>query len=260
MKKPNVNCKAVPITAGIVAGSSDPLLSEAYILPEQFFSQLNATQPEKRLMIAILEDAIHCLSYADLIDACNRRLAQEATEWFMSEEVNLPFAFVPICEVLNLNPDYLRARLFTVSPQETPRSDDQNSGTNNGKWHSTLAQRLSQRMGREKTLRKALYIPVGRVVAVLKNKKDQWREIYNLVFAFLLLYFVHPEQRIACVAKYLQLGHIYARGLRDVIFKAIEEREPLFFEVLFYIAEECGMDTNTLGILLSRLREGKRAA
>lgn len=171
MKKHKVNCRAVPITAGIVAGNSDPLLSEAYILPEQFFSQLNATQPEKRLMIAVLEDAILCLSYFSSEDACNRRLAQEATEWFMSKEINLLFAFVPICEVLNLNPDYVRARLFTVSPQET--RSDQNNGTNNEKRHSTRAQRLSQRMGREKALRNALYIPVGHVVAVLRNKKDQ---------------------------------------------------------------------------------------
>lgn len=118
-KNRKVNCRAVPITAGIIAGESDPLFSTIYVLPEQFFSPPNPAQPEKKLMLAVLEDAISCWQKGQGIGVSThtRHLAKEAGAWFISKETHWPFGFVRVCEALDLDPDYLRARLFTVSSQ-----------------------------------------------------------------------------------------------------------------------------------------------
>jgi hypothetical protein len=66
--------------------------------------------PELRLLLAILEDAIHC--YRKNLFATNRqrrRLFQEAEVWLMSDEgVELPFSFEHVCVVVGLNPSYVR--------------------------------------------------------------------------------------------------------------------------------------------------------
>ena len=66
--------------------------------------------PELRLLLAILEDAIHC--YRKHLFATNRRrrrLFEEAEGWLMSHDaVELPFSFEHVCVVVGLNPSYVR--------------------------------------------------------------------------------------------------------------------------------------------------------
>lgn len=69
-------------------------------------------QPEIRLMLAVLEDAINC--YQDNIFASNKKriqLFKEAEDWFLSDDVSWIFSFVSICSLLNLEPDYFRQGL-----------------------------------------------------------------------------------------------------------------------------------------------------
>ncbi|HEX2226777.1 MAG TPA: hypothetical protein VHM64_06530 [Candidatus Binatia bacterium] len=66
-------------------------------------------QPEIRLMLAVLEDAINC--YQDNVFATNKKRVQlfkEAEEWFMSDDASWIFSFVSVCSILNLEPDYFR--------------------------------------------------------------------------------------------------------------------------------------------------------
>jgi hypothetical protein len=66
-------------------------------------------QPEIRLMLAVLEDAINC--YQDNIFAVNKKriqLFKEAEEWFMDDNASWIFSFVSICSILDLEPDYFR--------------------------------------------------------------------------------------------------------------------------------------------------------
>jgi hypothetical protein len=70
-------------------------------------------QPEIRLMLAVLEDAINC--YQDNIFAINKKrmqLYKEAEDWFMSEDASWIFSFVSICSLLNLEPGYFRQGLY----------------------------------------------------------------------------------------------------------------------------------------------------
>jgi hypothetical protein len=67
---------------------------------------------EQRLLLAVLEDAVHTLQrYADASDSHGRRLFLDALAWFRSDETSSPFAFVTVCEALGLDADYLRAGL-----------------------------------------------------------------------------------------------------------------------------------------------------
>jgi hypothetical protein len=85
------------------------------ILPSQFDDLRrngNAMLPEHRLMLAVLEDAVHTHQRSSgFRDARNRRLFRETDEWFASDEATSPFSFIVICQVFGLDPDYLRAGL-----------------------------------------------------------------------------------------------------------------------------------------------------
>jgi hypothetical protein len=85
------------------------------ILPTQFFDrfQIDASlQPEKRLMLAVLEDAVGTFQkYAIATGRRARRLFLEADEWFGSEDTSWPYAFLNICQALGLEPAYVRRGL-----------------------------------------------------------------------------------------------------------------------------------------------------
>jgi hypothetical protein len=87
------------------------------ILPTQFYAMFKNSQyrePERRLMVAILEDAVSCLS-TDL-HRCNlrqRKQHEEAKAWVTAEEESeWIFSFKNICEVLGMDPSYLRRGLI----------------------------------------------------------------------------------------------------------------------------------------------------
>ena len=95
------------------AGS--PGLEPETILPSQFFDrfQIDASlQPEKRLMLAVLEDAVGTFQkYVTSSTRRGQRLFTEAEEWFATTATEWPFGFERICEALGLEPAYIRAGL-----------------------------------------------------------------------------------------------------------------------------------------------------
>jgi hypothetical protein len=72
---------------------------------------------ERRLMLAVLEDAIRTLLLAKRTAVSRKRLLREIA-WFESRSQSEPFAFETICDVLGIDPGYLRGRLVggTVVP------------------------------------------------------------------------------------------------------------------------------------------------
>ena len=85
------------------------------VLPEQFASLRRngeARPPEHRLMLAVLEDAVHTyLRCRGARTPKDFRLFNEAADWFASDATDWPFAFVTICQVWSLDPDYIRSGL-----------------------------------------------------------------------------------------------------------------------------------------------------
>src|SRR5215813_9689281 len=82
------------------------------LLPEQYldtFRRKLHLEPEKKLMLAILEDAIACYQkYVLARDGKGKSLFREAEEWVQDRGGESIFAFDSVCESLGFNPDYLR--------------------------------------------------------------------------------------------------------------------------------------------------------
>ena len=69
-------------------------------------------EPEKRLMLALLEDAVNCFQfYVTAQGGRGRKLFNDADEWIMRTEDDWVFSFVNVCETLGFNPAYVRQGL-----------------------------------------------------------------------------------------------------------------------------------------------------
>jgi len=82
------------------------------VLPAQVFDRRADLQPEKRLMLAILEDATATLLRRPTPRHAGKRRALRETEaWLDSPDTESPFAFIRICEALGLDAQWLRTGL-----------------------------------------------------------------------------------------------------------------------------------------------------
>ena len=69
-------------------------------------------RPIKRLMLAVLEDAMRCyLTYANSRSGPQRRLFVEAEAWLADRKADGAFAFETVCETLGIDPNCLREGL-----------------------------------------------------------------------------------------------------------------------------------------------------
>ena len=93
--------------AGVDAGTQPDIL-----LPSQYFEPRRNQTPEQRLMIAVFHDALDCLDkYRFATDSHDRRLFDEAKEWFLADETGWPYSFECICSFLGLDSTAVRQRL-----------------------------------------------------------------------------------------------------------------------------------------------------
>jgi len=94
---------------------SGGLFEPDVLLPGQFFSFFRKEagfDRERRLMLAVLEDAIDCFQkYAHTNDLRGRQLFLESYEWIMSPDKRWLFSFENICQIVDMNPDYIRQGL-----------------------------------------------------------------------------------------------------------------------------------------------------
>ncbi len=85
------------------------------LLPAQFYSAFRSgsrVAGEKRLMLAVLEDAVDCYrKYARVREGQGHALFEEVNAWISSRDRVWYFSYENICETLELNPDYLRRGL-----------------------------------------------------------------------------------------------------------------------------------------------------
>lgn len=102
------------------------------LLPSQFFTALRGRSQgdgQRRLMIAVLEDAIECFQkYVDAKDNRGRQLGTEAEEWFLTDDPHWLFSFANVCETLDLNPDFLcQGILAWKAKQEVSQSSEEST-------------------------------------------------------------------------------------------------------------------------------------
>ena len=74
-------------------------------------------QPERRLMLAVLEDAIDAyLANVGAPRGIRRMRFNEASSWIGSDDTTWPFSFVRICEALDIDPAVIRRMLVRRVP------------------------------------------------------------------------------------------------------------------------------------------------
>jgi hypothetical protein len=102
------------------------LFAPSILTPEQFYDERrddSAMRPIKRLMLAVLEDALRCLQkHADAKSGARRMMYWEAEQWLCSERGNALFSFTMVCETLGIEADYLRSGLLQWR-RMTPRGE-----------------------------------------------------------------------------------------------------------------------------------------
>ena len=86
------------------------------LTPGQYYDGIRAddacVRPIKRLMLAVLEDAMRCYqTYANARSRVQRRLFVEAEGWLMDRKGDGAFTFETVCETLGIDPRYLREGL-----------------------------------------------------------------------------------------------------------------------------------------------------
>jgi hypothetical protein len=85
------------------------------LLPIQYFEAMrrkHLLEGEKRLILSVLEDAVECFMKC-IESATNKgqRLFRDADEWINLEDKRWVFSFDNVCEMLDINADYMRAGL-----------------------------------------------------------------------------------------------------------------------------------------------------
>src|SRR5437763_13035087 len=85
------------------------------LLPSQYFDRMRRRSEhdgERRLMIAVLEDAVDVYrKQVDAKDPRGQQLFQEAEVWIEDSDRSWLFSFQNICDVLDIDADYLRRGL-----------------------------------------------------------------------------------------------------------------------------------------------------
>lgn len=92
------------------------------ILPSSFLPRTIAT-PEKRLLLAVLEEAVGTFQRHLLATDRRGRMAFVDVEtWFASDDPTWLFSFVGICDALGIDPTYVRSGLRRWLDARRPRA------------------------------------------------------------------------------------------------------------------------------------------
>ncbi|OGF69860.1 hypothetical protein A3H65_03175 [Candidatus Giovannonibacteria bacterium RIFCSPLOWO2_02_FULL_45_14] len=101
------------------SGTLDPAIKELFqpdtLAHEEYLKTFKPREmePEKRVMLAVLEEAVHCFQkYICAKYPKEISLFDDAEAWFMDESDGGLFSFVSVCEILGLDPAYVRKGLF----------------------------------------------------------------------------------------------------------------------------------------------------
>ncbi len=85
------------------------------LLPIQYFEAMrrkHLLEGEKRLILSVLEDAVECfMKCIDSPTNKGQRLFREAEEWINLEDKHWVFSFDNVCDMLDINPEYMRRGL-----------------------------------------------------------------------------------------------------------------------------------------------------
>jgi hypothetical protein len=109
----------------------DATISQQYL---STFRRSEQLEPEFALLRAILEDAVHCYrKYQWAQGRAGRESFREVQEWIMGSSRDWIFSFENVCELLGLDPRYVRQKLGC------PKSNAATNKKSPHRWRSHAA-------------------------------------------------------------------------------------------------------------------------
>jgi hypothetical protein len=110
--------------SGKVASEDDRLSPlPDVILPSQFFELVGGAQAfssEKRLLLAVLSDAINVLLDSRVSPNRSKRNSfNEASSWVFAKDIVSPLSFDHVCDALSVDPRGLRRRLSELLSKQS---------------------------------------------------------------------------------------------------------------------------------------------
>ncbi|HEY2917637.1 MAG TPA: hypothetical protein VGK77_01450 [Candidatus Binatia bacterium] len=101
-------------------GEPDVLAVHEYL---HVFQYRPALTPERRLLAALLRDAIDCyMRYCFAKSRREKKMYQETEEWFFGSGEGV-FSFENVCEILKLAPGYIRRGLLRYKQRPSQNGD-----------------------------------------------------------------------------------------------------------------------------------------
>lgn len=101
------------------------LFQPEVMLPSQYFGNSRGgvrQEPEYRLVLAILEDAIHCfMKYCFAGDGAGRELFEDARAWIDSEDRTWPFSFENVCAIVGVEAVFVREGLHRWAKEQAEK-------------------------------------------------------------------------------------------------------------------------------------------
>ena len=102
------------------------LFQSDHLLSIQFFENCrrkNSLEPERMLMLAVLEDAVVCIQkYASASKGRGKRWFRETMEWVLRDDDNWLFSFNNVCEAVDLDPGYVRRAMSQLAARESAKA------------------------------------------------------------------------------------------------------------------------------------------
>ena len=124
--------------------------------PKDFFGGQRFRCPESRLMLAVLDDAIQCfLRFRNTKKRKEQKVFQATKDWILNKESDRIFSFENVCEVVEIDPDCVRAALFRSSTTQRVAGNDKSPII-----FTPRASRRDHRTGASNRERKASSLPV----------------------------------------------------------------------------------------------------
>jgi hypothetical protein len=138
----------------IVESASELPVSQGWILPELSFEALReraGNLAERRLIIAVLEDAVMCYQkYMRAKSAHDRRIFDQAESWLMCREANPGsvdrFSFEFICDALGLDCEGLRHQLRRWRNEQGPELQTFVSSRQRCRWRAVYREPAKHRI------------------------------------------------------------------------------------------------------------------
>ncbi len=111
----------------------------------QYFENLRkktVLEPEKRLMLALLEDAIHCSrDNLSVQTARKKKLFDETEDWILEKDGDWIFSFDQVCEALGSSPEYVRQGLLRWKERHKPSASKRDVAKKVGLPSAAIAER-----------------------------------------------------------------------------------------------------------------------